>query len=345
MVSAGTNIQSLNEPLQKVSLQQVADALRNPVPAVAARLRQLRIVRSINPTQYAALKRQLPYFVCAHFNPPYRRTENFAYTESFVIDIDHLSDNGLILADLRRQLCADKRVMLCFASPSGDGLKVVFRLTERCYDPALYKTFYLLFAQRFSELYHLEQAIDTRTSDVARACFMSHDEEVYYCPTCEAVALTDYVDAEADIFQALSLKHQAEQQAQQQQAAAQPAPDEETHREPGPDIMAQIRQTLNPNGRRPKAKSNNAYVPPQLEAIMADLTAYITERGIEVTETLSINYGKKIRTRLASKLAETNVFFGKRGFSVVQSPRTGTDARLNELLAEVISSFLAEHGR
>lgn len=343
MISVGTNIQSSGDPLQKMSFQQLCDALRNPSPTVTARLRQLRVVQELNPVQYAALKRQLPYFVCAHFNPPYRRIVNFAYTESFVIDIDHLSDKGLVMEDLRTQLMADKRVMMCFTSPGGDGLKLIFKLSERCYDSALYKTFYQLFAERFSALYHLEQAVDLRTCDVARACFMSHDERVSYHPNCEPVRLADYIDVEGDIFAALVQKREVEQRVKEQQQATPQTEEQAPSSEPDAEIMAHIRQTLNPKARVPKAKNQQfAFVPPELESIVEALTSYIKKRGIEVDEVRNINYGKKLRTRLGATLAETNVFYGKRGFSVVQSPRTGTDAGLNALLVEVIESFLAD---
>ena len=43
------------------------------------------------------------------------------------------------------------------------------------------------------------------------------------------------------------------------------------------------------------------------------------------------------------KQAEINLFFGKKGFSVVQSPRTGTNAELNQLMADLIIGFINGH--
>lgn len=43
------------------------------------------------------------------------------------------------------------------------------------------------------------------------------------------------------------------------------------------------------------------------------------------------------------KQAEINLFFGKKGFSVVQSPRTGTNAELNQLMADLIIGMINEH--
>lgn len=91
MISAASNIRDINEELKKMPMRHLYDAIRNPRESTKSLLRQLRIVKQLNPNQYATLKRQLPYFVCAMFNPPYRKTENFAYTEYFIIDIDHIS--------------------------------------------------------------------------------------------------------------------------------------------------------------------------------------------------------------------------------------------------------------
>ena len=155
MLSAALNIKDVKEALRKVPVRNLYDAVRSPREATCALLRQLKVVRQINPTQYAMLKQQLPYFVCASFNPPFRRTENFAFTEYFIVDIDHISEKGLVVSDLRRTITTDTRTMMCFLSPGGDGLKVLFRLSERCFDAGLYKVFYKVFLDRFSHQYDL----------------------------------------------------------------------------------------------------------------------------------------------------------------------------------------------
>ena len=83
MISAGTNIASSSDELKKVNLKYVYDSLKNPHADIMSKVRQLRLVRELDPKQYSVLKKQLPYLVCGIFNPPFRRTENFAYTEYF----------------------------------------------------------------------------------------------------------------------------------------------------------------------------------------------------------------------------------------------------------------------
>ena len=180
MIMYGTNIQLADDLLQKMQESELYDRIVHPEAQVEAKIRQLRVVYQIAPKQYNEQKRTLPYVVCGIFNPSYRRTENFGYTECFVLDIDHLSEKGLTVDAVKNRIRNDERVLLSFASPSEDGVKLMFRLRERCYDSGLFSVFYKEFLRRFSEQYQLEQVADKRTSDVTRACFMSADRDAYF---------------------------------------------------------------------------------------------------------------------------------------------------------------------
>ena len=87
MISCGKNLQSAADPLLKIKEEQLYHSLINPRPDIEARIRQLRIVYAMDTKQYASLKRTLPYVVCGHFTPNFRKKENFAYTETFILDI------------------------------------------------------------------------------------------------------------------------------------------------------------------------------------------------------------------------------------------------------------------
>lgn len=210
MLLFGTNIQSTADELRKVQEAYLYNSLRNPKPAIAAAVRQLRIVYSMDAKGYAQLKRRLPYFVCGQFNPAFRRKENFAYTESFILDFDHLSAKRLSLKTVREDIIRDGQVMMCFASPSEDGLKVMFRLKERCYDAGLYSIFYKAFAATFAMRHNLTQVADGRTSDVARACFVSIDPDAYYNPDAIPVDMKAYID-EADPDTVFKMKHEQDE--------------------------------------------------------------------------------------------------------------------------------------
>lgn len=338
MISAAANIKSVTEELKKMPVRHLYDAVRNPREATKVLLRNLRICRDINASKYSLLKQQLPYFVCAMFNPPYRRTENFAYTEYFIVDIDHLSEKQFAPSDVRKKLEADPRTLLCFLSPGGDGLKVLFKLSERCHDAGLYKVFYKHFVHKFSHQYGLEQVVDTRTCDVARACFLSADDEAYFNSEAETIVMSEYVNPEEDVSEVMSKTRKIEKEMQELHASEnklKPA-------DPDEDVLSRIRSTLNAHPHKPSNKQV-AYVPQELNDIMTDLKTYVEATGAILAEVVNIQYGKKLRFRVGHRQAEINLFFGKRGFTIVQSPRTGTDKEANALMADVIDCFLAEN--
>lgn len=336
MLLFGTNIQSAADELKKVQEEYLYNSLRNPKPTIAATIQQLRIVYSMDAKAYAQLKRRLPYFVCGQFNPPFRRKENFAYTESFILDFDHLSSKQLSMKTIRDNIVKDEQVMMCFTSPSEDGLKVMFRLKERCYDAGLYSIFYKAFAATFAMRHNLTQVTDSKTSDVARACFISIDPNAYFNPNSIPVDIKAYLD-ESNPDSLFNIKHEQDEhykvikKSDDEQA---PLP-----KDPDKDILTRIRQQLNPKAQLP-VEQHPAYVPERLNEIIAELKLFIEETGLQVTEIINIQYAKKIRARLGQKEAEVNLFYGKRGFSVVISPRLGTNEELNELLADLIKAFL-----
>lgn len=339
MIMTGSNLLSALDTLVKVQEEYLYHSLRTPKPVIEARLRQLRTAYQINPKMYAQQKRTLPYLVCGMFNPPYRRTENFAFTERFIIDIDHLASKELDIDATRRKIEADPRVMMCFVSPSEDGLKVMFKLKERCYDAGVYSIFYKEFLRRFAEQHQIIQVADKVTSDVTRACFVSMDPKAYYNADAEPVDIADYLDTD-NTFETLQMKKQQddEERKMKKQADA----EKPMSREPDSEIMASIRQRLNPKAKKVTERPP-AYVPQQLQEIAEDIKRYVEETGLVVTEVISIQYGKKFRVKMGLKEAELNVFYGKKGFSVVKSPRSGTNPELNDVVAELVENYLATH--
>lgn len=335
MLMFGNNIQSPADPLRKVQESYLYHSLVNPKTEVSSAIQQLRIVYSMDASRYSQLKRQLPYVVCGMFNPPYRRTENFAYTENFILDFDHLSAKKIDLASLKQKIVADNRVMMCFTSPSQDGLKVLFRLKDRCYDSGLYKIFYKAFASSFSQSLGIDQVLDARTSDVTRACFVSVDTDAVYNDSAEAVDLTAFVQTDNPLAMFDMRKEQIEKEKEQKKEA----PKSLQAKDPTNDIMDKIRSTLRPNA---PVKKKEAYVPMQLNDIIEPLCNKIKDTGIIVTEVINIQYAKKIRCQLGLRQGELNLFYGKRGYSVVESPRRGTDGELNHLIADITRAFLAD---
>ena len=336
MISVGTNVRNNTEPLMKVTPDYIFNALRNPKPNFESRIRQLRVVRQLNEAQYASLKQQLPYFVCATFNPPFRKSDNFAYTQYFVIDIDHIGAKGLIIGDLKAKIISDPRTLLCFVSPGEDGLKVMMRLKDKCYDAGVYSVFYKRFVSDFSTQYNLQQVVDAKTSDVARACFMSVDRNAYYNPSAEPVDMSRVINL-MDSSELLRQKKAAEKDIKEL-----PSQDAPRLREPDEDSMDKVRQLLKMRQKKQAPVAQDVYVPEILNQLEEKLRNYVNDVGFTISEIINIQYGKKIRAELGLKKAEVNLFYGKKGFSVVVSPRTGTDESLNSLLAETVQTFINE---
>jgi AAA domain/VirE N-terminal domain len=86
-------------------------------------------------------------------------------------DLDEL---GGRLPDIREKLLSSPHVWALFPSPTGDGLKCVFRVAA---DAEKHKKSFLAIEQHVRELCGVQ--IDGSCKDVARLCFLSHDPEVY----------------------------------------------------------------------------------------------------------------------------------------------------------------------
>jgi hypothetical protein len=333
MIVTGANIATKDDPLTKIKVEYFYHKLLQPNPEIEAKIRQLRIVREINPPQYSILKRQLPYVVCGIFNPLIRKTENFAYTEYFILDIDHIEEKGLELKTLKEKFKQDSRIILCFVSPGQDGLKLLFKLRERCYDAGVYSVFYKSFAFQFAREYSLEQVIDARTSDVSRACFVSMDPDAFYNPLADEIDMASYINLQ-DSSELLRQKKKLEMQFPTHSEV-------EEHRNIGPDSEAiiKIKNLLNPRYKN-GIPTREVFVPEELDKILEGLTMYLTEAGIEIKQISNIQFGKKFQLMADLKEAEINLFYGKRGFSVIVSPRRGTNDELNKLMSQLIDQYV-----
>ena len=194
MLQAGKSVTQINDPLVKIQVEYLYQAVKSPKPELEAEIRQLRMVKTIDAKRYTQLKKNLPYIVCGIFNPPVRRGENFAWISHFMLDFDHLAEKGVSVETLKATLSVDPNVKLMFISPGDDGLKVLFHLSEKCYDRGKYSLFYKLFSKKFASQYNLDQVIDSSTSDVTRACFMSVDPKAFYNPDALPVEIKNYLD-------------------------------------------------------------------------------------------------------------------------------------------------------
>lgn len=334
MLQVGQHITQADDELRKVPVERIYQGIAQPKDAFRNQIKRLRLVRAMDPKQYNRLKRELPYFVCGHFHPPHRRREHFAAIQHFVVDLDHFQVAGKDLEEVRDRLRADERVLLLFTSPGGDGLKVLFQLREPCFDAGLYALFYKAFIQKLAHQYGLEQVIDARTHDVTRACFLSVDAQAHFRPGAEAIVLEQYFDpANPEAQREVAKQHKE----LREQGPADPRPEKEPLSD---EVLLNIKQKLNPNFR--PRKQRNYYVPPELESIMPQVEERLQAMNMALAKTEPIQYGKKLTVAAGPHWAEVNVFFGKRGFSVVKTTKSGSNADLAAMAHQILYELLIE---
>lgn len=335
MLFWGNQITKQADPLQAIEVASLHQKTASPKPAYIDKIQQLRALQSIDTKLYSDAKRQLPYFVFSTFHPSVRRKENFSSTSCLLLDLDHLTAAQLTVADLRAKIQADERVHWCFLSPGGDGLKILFLLDTPCRDAGQYSALYKIFARQFAEQYQLLSVIDMSTHDVSRACFISWDPDSYFNPLPCLLnwrAILPMDDADAGLFQA---KRAADTVRQEQPAAAPPV------QEPGGDILVKIRAALGPE--RPRPPKREAFVPEEINQLLPDLREHLLERHIELVEARPIQYGRQLQMRAGIHTAELNLFFGKRGFSLVKTTKTGTHPELVDLCHRIIQDWLYQN--
>ena len=333
MLQFGKNIAAFNDQLTKITVADLYKLIQNPPNDILSRINQLRTLITIDEKKYRQLKTTLPYICCGIFNPAFRKTENFAAINHFIIDIDHLHDKDMNAHDLKARLLANESIELMFISPGNQGLKIMFRLNEKCFDHGKFSLFYKLFAKDFSDKNGLGQVIDMRTSDVTRACFVSHDPDALYREECLPINMQAYINFENnyEVKQADAMTRAYEKEI----ASTLPVMPKD---DISADIFTEIRKKLNPHARVSPEKS--IYVPEQLMPMMEKVSQGMAGLEIIVKSIDNISYGKKFVFEYKGKWAELNLFYGKRGFSVVNTPKRGSDSDLAEICQRVICEIL-----
>ncbi len=334
MLQAGKNITSPRDNLQKIDIAYFHNAIRHPKPKLKEFVQQLRKLRTIDEKQYNRQKRNLPYIVTGIFKPPFRKTDNFAVVHHFIIDLDHLTEHDFDINQLKAELSNDKQIALMFASPGYDGLKIVFNLKNPCYDYGKYSQFYKSFARQFAISKKLESVIDMNTSDVTRACFFSYDPDAWYNEKAMAVDMEKYTD--------FNNPYEIKQIEKENKAFIKNQPrkdnkvDDKQHIED--EVLTNIKKTLKPDYKTKAEKQ--IFVPEETEEIIEEFRKTLEDHKLILEEVTSINYGKKLRISIGRKWAEINVFYGKKGFSLVKTPKRGSDKALTDIAHQILATQL-----
>lgn len=324
MLYFGTTIKESHlERLQPVTAGAVFQILTDPGSALADQTARIRRLRALDVQAYGAAKQGLPFVTGSAFTDGLRQKTYFERANYAVVDLDACFRTALErqrLGERIRQMCPPE---LLFTSPSGQGLKLFYRLEPPCFDAGQYTLFYRKFASHLAEHLQLNGIVDLRTCDVSRACFLCHDPEAVFDPTVPPLAWGGLLPAEA----------------QRPEPPSVPAVVASDLRAPDADTYRHLRQLVNP-GRPARPPGPEPFVPERLREAEAMIRPCFSAGQIRLTEVLPIRYGLKLKFREGPHEAELNVFYGKRGFSVIRSPRSGTDPALNDAVYQQVFDLL-----
>lgn len=128
---------------------------------------------------YGKLKNKLPAVTfCAEFGEVRKASEFISYNNLMIIDIDHLSTDGL--QEIKTILSNDKYILSYWDSPSGKGIKGLIRI-DSTYEK--HKSIFNSLKNYFFENYEIE--LDVSGKDISRLCFSSWDEHIYFNANAE----------------------------------------------------------------------------------------------------------------------------------------------------------------
>jgi hypothetical protein len=162
-------------------------------------------------------------------------------------------------------------------------------------------------------------AVDHRTNDCTRVCFLSHDPHLYENP------LPEPLDWSA--FRPLPVERpmpSLEVQPNESHAIR-------------PDVYREILKKLETKAR-PLHKF--PFVPNLLQQAMPSIRQAIAEQDLEIKEERDIQYGKKLVVWHGLNQSEVNIFYGKKGFSVVKVERRQANEALVDLVVFIIEQAI-----
>ncbi len=323
----GKNLTQFNDTLQKITIEQIYQWITTS-EKLKSSIETLRNIRNLSLDSFLKAKKELPYFTISVFYPPYRKKEHFAYTEFLVIDIDSIDNE--VIHRLKNLLVQDEFVKLFFISPSNEGLKIVYQFSEKVFDPAQYVFAYKAFIQEFSQKYDIHQ-IDDKVFDVTRATFLSYDPNAFFNSSAKTINIQDYLSV---IPPNLLEDYQKEirNELQSSRKKDNKPLDEQT--------LQFIKEKLQHKTYVQKAKE--IYNPQPLNEITPYIVQQLNAQGLTVESIEPIQYGKKIRVKINFLWAEVNLFYGKKGFSVIKVPKNGSNKELCELVFREISFIIQQ---
>lgn len=304
-----------------ISLNELYNKLTDPLDPIVKQVEVLRNVQRLDKKMYQQMKAKLPWFIGANFKGPKRNLQDFDTINWLVIDIDDVGLSFKAVEDLKDNMKKDARLALSFISPSGRGLKCVYGLEKSLADPQHYSLLHKTFCYELAEHYQLDDKIDYSCSDATRVCFLSHDPKAFMNEAYEPLRLSDYISPS----QTITANNKTTQPSINESQPTKNPPNSLTE-----DVYKKMIRVLND---LPEPTQKEFVTPDILNVAIPAIESAATSFGIAVVHTQDIQYGKKIMFANGHHKAEINLYYGKKGFSVVITPKSG----MNKELAQVAS--------
>lgn len=330
-VFQGNILKENSEPLSEISWEGIVLRIKEE-KWLKDQINRLREVNKMDSKAYAKLKTQLPYFITAKFDEGKRHGTKFKEIYGMVIDLDHLEKDSRSLDEMKTEISNDPNLLMAYISPSGKGLKLYFPFDKPIKSPKQYSEFYKVFCGHVSDKYDLGAYVDFTTCDVTRVSFLSHDPRLYFNESAEPLRLSEYIDT---LFQ--------EEQTKIDQDGF------EAHKEVQENKSHNIepstyRQILAELGTKSRLRKKHIFVPEGMEKVVSPIRKSLEPFNIKIDEVREIHYGLKLICRSGLDWAELNVFYGKRGYSVVITPKRGTHPELSELCQRIMERVVYGSG-
>lgn len=163
-----------------VALSDIIDEIRNPseeVKHLVAEIAATYLAAGMGKAGKDAIRSLKARLACVAFSATGTRREPEAATGLLCLDLDELGDK---LTRARRDFRSEPHVVAVFVSPSGDGLKVIFRVPVTVgSDSVMRKAHRRIFkaAQKYvKKQFGLD--VDPAASDLLRLCYLTYDPDV-----------------------------------------------------------------------------------------------------------------------------------------------------------------------
>ena len=126
-----------------------------------------------NLESYKLLKAKLPVVTFSGvFHNGHKKENITEYSGHIIIDIDNISSEHIL--DVKQILSLDRFTLACWVSPSGLGLKVLFKIdTELFFHTHAFKQI----SEYIKTKYNIY--VDKSGSDYSRLCYVSYDAEIF----------------------------------------------------------------------------------------------------------------------------------------------------------------------